>query len=278
MRSNAALAACVGVPGTKHNARMEEIISRLNEIEKDENVTIFYACESGSRAWGFPSKDSDYDVRFLYLRSRNWYLSIDVEDKRDVVECPISDMLDISGWDLRKALKLFHKSNPPLLEWLNSSIIYQQKLKIVEKIKELVPEYYSPVACMHHYRHMAAGNYREYLKGEVVWVKKYFYVLRPLLAIRWIEQESGVVPMEFGALVERCVRSAELKAAIEELLERKRKGHELDREPRIPAISNFIESELVRLGNSVIESKPKPAIDKLDDLFRAALNEVHNKI
>jgi len=139
---------------------MEEIISRLNEIEKDENVTIFYACESGSRAWGFPSKDSDYDVRFLYLRSRDWYLSIDVEEKRDVVERPISDMLDINGWDLRKALKLFYKSNPPLLEWLNSSIIYQQKLTIVEKLKELVPEYYSPVACKHHYQHMAEGNYR----------------------------------------------------------------------------------------------------------------------
>lgn len=253
---------------------MEEILTRLGEIEKEENVTIFYACESGSRAWGFPSKDSDYDVRFLYLRSRDWYLSIDVEGKRDVIERPISHMLDISGWDLRKALKLLHKSNPPLLEWLNSPIIYQQKLTIVERIRELVPEYYSPVACLHHYRHMAEGNYREYLKGEIVWVKKYFYVLRPLLAINWIEKESNVVPMEFGALVERCVRSPELKEAIEKLLERKIKGHELDRGPRIPAISDFVERELERLANNVIESKPKPDSEKLDGLFRAALNEV----
>jgi predicted nucleotidyltransferase len=252
---------------------MEEILSRLGEIEKEEKVTIFYACESGSRAWGFPSKDSDYDVRFLYLRSRDWYLSIDVEEKRDVIERPISHMLDISGWDLRKALKLLHKSNPPLLEWLNSPIIYQQKLTVVERIRELVPEYYSPVACLHHYRHMAEGNYREYLKGEIVWVKKYFYVLRPLLAINWIERESTVVPMEFGALVERCVRSPELKDAIEKLLERKRKGHELDRGPRIRAISDFVERELERLANNVIESKPKPDTEKLDRLFRAALNE-----
>lgn len=222
---------------------------------------------------GFPSKDSDYDVRFLYLRSRDWYLSIDVEEKRDVIERPISHMLDISGWDLKKALKLLHKSNPPLLEWLNSPIIYQQKLTVVERIRELVPEYYSQVACLHHYRHMAEGNYREYLKGEIVWVKKYFYVLRPLLAINWIEMESSVVPMEFGALVERCVRSPELKEAIEKLLERKRKGHELDRGPRIPAISDFVERELERLANNVIESKPKPDTEKLDRLFRAALNE-----
>lgn len=120
---------------------------------------------------------------------------------------------------------------------------------------------------------MAEGNYREYLKGEIVWVKKYFYVLRPLLAINWIEKESSVVPMEFGALVERCVRSPELKDAIEKLLERKRKGYELDRGPRIPAISDFVERELERLANNVIESKPKPDTEKLDRLFRAALNE-----
>jgi hypothetical protein len=93
---------------------LEEILRRLSEIEKEEDVTVFYACESGSRAWGFPSEDSDYDVRFLYLRQSNWYLSIDVEEKRDVIERPINDLLDISGWDLRKALKLLLKSNPPL--------------------------------------------------------------------------------------------------------------------------------------------------------------------
>ncbi|HEX7295435.1 MAG TPA: nucleotidyltransferase domain-containing protein, partial [Pyrinomonadaceae bacterium] len=212
---------------------------------------MFYACESGSRAWGFPSEDSDYDVRFLYLRSRDWYLSIDLEEKRDVIERPISNMLDITGWDLRKALKLLRKSNPPLLEWLNSPIVYQQRFTIAERIRQLVPEFYSPMACWHHYLHMAEGNCREYLKGEIVWVKKYFYVLRPLLAINWIETESDVVPMEFGALVERCVKSAELKEAIETLLERKRRGQELDREPRIPAISNFIDSELERLKTNL---------------------------
>lgn len=254
---------------------MDEIQSQLLQIEKEENVHIFYACESGSRAWGFPSEDSDYDVRFLYLRQREWYLSIDVEDKRDTIECPINDKLDVSGWDLRKALQLLRKSNPPLLEWLNSPIIYRQKFTITDKIREIVPQYYSPVACLYHYLHMAQGNYREYLKGEVVWVKKYFYVLRPLLAISWIEKESDVVPMEFGVLVERCVESPELKQSIERLLERKKKGHELDREPRIEVISDFVESELERLETKMLkESKPKPDNEKLNEVFRAALNEV----
>ncbi|HYX71998.1 MAG TPA: nucleotidyltransferase domain-containing protein [Nitrososphaera sp.] len=258
----------------KYDVLMEEILARLHEIENEENVTIYYACESGSRAWGFPSEDSDYDVRFLYLRPRDWYLSIDVEEKRDVIERPISNILDISGWDLRKALKLLRKSNPPLLEWLNSPIVYQQKSTITEKIRELVPQYYSPVACLHHYLHMAQGNYREYLKGEIVWVKKYFYVLRPLLAINWIEKESDVVPMEFGVLVERCVKTPELKEAIENLLERKKRGHELDREPKIKIISDFVESELERLETKVMGSAPKPNTEILNELFRMALNEI----
>ena len=104
-----------------------EVARRLRQIEAEEGVRIFYACESGSRAWGFPSKDSDYDVRFLYAHPRPWYLSIDVERKRDVIERPITDEIDLGGWDLRKALQLFRKSNPPLLEWLQAPIIYRSK-------------------------------------------------------------------------------------------------------------------------------------------------------
>ena len=119
---------------------MKEIIrDKLLEIQGEENVHIFYACESGSRAWGFPSANSDYDVRFLYVRERDWYLSIDVETKRDVIECPINDELDVSGWDLRKALSLLRKSNPPLLEWLSSPIIYMIDEEITERFKALMP-------------------------------------------------------------------------------------------------------------------------------------------
>jgi predicted nucleotidyltransferase len=259
----------------KYDVPMEEILRRLSQIEEEEQAHIFYACESGSRAWGFPSADSDYDVRFIYLRSKNWYLSIDVEDKRDVIERPINDELDISGWDLRKALKLLRKSNPPLLEWLTSPIVYREKHTITNRFRRLVPEFYSPIACAHHYLHMAQGNYREYLKGDEVRVKKYFYVLRPLLAIRWIEQESDVMPMEFGTLVEKSVDSPELRRAIEELLERKKAGQELDTGPRIEVISEFIERELRRLEAELkVGERAKPASEKLDEFFRSALEEI----
>ncbi|MBA3805434.1 MAG: nucleotidyltransferase domain-containing protein [Acidobacteria bacterium] len=253
----------------------ERIKTSLLEIERDEGVRIFYACESGSRAWGFPSADSDYDVRFLYVRARDWYLSVDVEKKRDVIERPITDELDVSGWDIRKALMLLKKSNPPLLEWLGSPIIYREKFGIADRLRKLLPEYYSPKACLHHYLHMAQGNYREYLKGETVRVKKYFYVLRPILAIKWIEEYDEVVPTEFGVLVERIVKDGELKAIITDLIERKKSGGELDRGPVIPQISEFIRVELERLEKNSGEFRaPRTTTEKLNEVFRASLSEV----
>jgi predicted nucleotidyltransferase len=152
----------------------QDILTELERIEHEENVRILYACESGSRAWGFPSKDSDYDVRFLYARPVDWYLSI--LEKRDVIERPISGMLDINGWDLRKALNLFRKSNPPLLEWLQSPIVYRENRAIAEQIRRISPFTFSQKSCMYHYLHMAKRNYREYLQGERAKIKKYEFL------------------------------------------------------------------------------------------------------
>jgi predicted nucleotidyltransferase len=251
----------------------QKILSLLSEIAKEENVYIFYACESGSRAWGFPSTDSDYDVRFLYLRPFSWYLTI--EEGRDVIERPINDLIDLSGWDFKKALKLFRKSNPPLLEWLRSGIIYVEKSSLAEKLRALIPEFYSPVACLYHYLHMAQGNFRDYLRGDRVWTKKYFYIIRPILACLWIEREQGPVPMEFETLVERIVESNELRKEINELLKRKREGEELSWGPPIPIINEFIEGEIFRLVNKKFEKrKIRPGREKLNALFQAALVEI----
>lgn len=218
----------------------ERIRARLRQIEAEENARVLYACESGSRAWGFPSLDSDYDVRFLYLRPKEWYLSIDLERRRGVIERCIDDCLDISGWDLRKALGLFRKSNPPLLEWLGSPIVYLEEFTIASRMRTLAPAYYSPMASTYHYLSMARGNYRDLLKGPQVSVKKYFYALRPILAVNWIERGLGVVPMEFEVLVGRLVDSAELREQIEKLVAAKREGKEMDRGPLITPMSAFI--------------------------------------
>jgi uncharacterized protein len=252
-----------------------KIVAAIDAVERDDDVVVLLCVESGSRAWGFPSLDSDYDVRFVFAHRPNWYVSIDLEHRRDVIERPIDDMLDVSGWDIRKALRLFRKSNPPLLEWLQCPIRYRERSSFAERLRSLLPDFYSPRASFHHYAHMAHGNFREYLQGETVWRKKYFYVLRPLLAMLWIESGGGPVPIEFQRLVDATVSDTELRGAIDGLLEAKRRGAELDRGPSIPALSRFIESELTRLTQEQPErTQVSPSVDKLDELFRSVLREV----
>ena len=252
-----------------------EILANLDAVEEAESVVILLAVESGSRAWGFPSVDSDFDVRFVYVHPRDWYLSIDLESRPDVIERPIRDDIDLSGWDIRKALKLFRKSNPPLLEWLQCSIIYRERYSFATRLRALLPAFYSSRSSFFHYLHMARGNFREYLRGENVWRKKYFYVLRPLLALRWIEQGHGPVPIEFNRLVETTITVPEIRIAIEDLIAAKMTGAELDYGPKIPALSQFIELEIERLENTVEEkSELTSDIEDLNQFFRATLDEV----
>lgn len=253
----------------------DQILQRLQQLEVDENVVILYACESGSRAWGFPSADSDYDCRFIYTHTAEWYLTI--QDKRDVIETPLVDNFDIKGWDIRKALGLFRRSNPPLLEWLGSPIVYWEKGGFANQLRELSKEYYAPAACMYHYLHMAQGNANDYLRGEQVRLKKYFYVLRPILAMNWIERGYGVAPTAFANLVERVVDDPNLKSAIDRLIELKQTGSEADHGAHISAFDDFIEAELKRLASQkqAYQNNPAP-IELLDDLFRNTLRAAWN--
>ncbi|MCD1261445.1 nucleotidyltransferase domain-containing protein [Paenibacillus athensensis] len=251
------------------------ILEQLAFIEREEGVRIVYACESGSRAWGFPSQNSDYDVRFVYVRPVSWYLS--VAAKRDVIERPISGMLDINGWDLRKALALFRKSNPPLLEWLQSPLLYLERYTVAQRIRELAPQAFSPRSCFYHYLHMAQGNFRDYLQGEQVRIKKYFYVLRPLLACRWIERYSTMPPIDFDELFAPLVSAdSELFAAVQQLLARKRAGEELDVEAKVQPIHAFVEHELEKYRRlaAKLDGGEGVADEQMDALFREALAEV----
>ncbi|WP_373228777.1 nucleotidyltransferase domain-containing protein [Cohnella sp.] len=250
------------------------ILNELNNIEHEEAVQILYACESGSRAWGFPSQDSDYDVRFIYIRKPEWYLTI--YEKRDVIERPISDLLDINGWDLRKALNLFRKSNPPLLEWLHSPLGYLEKHTAIEQIRSVSPLTFSPKSCMYHYLNMAKGNYRMYLQGERVRIKKYFYVLRPVLACEWIEKYETMPPVEFEVLVNEFIPDgSELKQIVECLLARKKSGEELDYEPKLNPINEYLEEKLAYYEQSATSMKGQNhQLDRqLDLLFRSTLQE-----
>jgi predicted nucleotidyltransferase len=163
---------------------MTELIQQeITNIEQKNQVQVLYACESGSRAWGFASPDSDYDVRFIYMQPRENYLSI--RERKDVIELPINQDLDINGWDIRKALQLFLKSNGPLYEWLQSPIVYKEETGFAEELRRLMPDYFSLRAGCHHYYSMARNSFENDLQSDLVKLKKYFYSLRPALACMW---------------------------------------------------------------------------------------------
>ena len=226
------------------SAMRARVCAQLRDIEQRYNVRVLYACESGSRGWGFASPDSDYDVRFLYVHPLEWYLRVDAP--RDVIELPIDDELDVCGWEWRKALGLLKGANPTLIEWLDSPVVYRQDDATVKALKKLIPHWFSPVRARWHYYSMARKNFRGYLQGEHVRLKKYFYVLRPLLAVRWVEAGKGVPPMRFDQLLAGSELETGLREEINALLERKQRAGEAEYGPRRPLLHAFIQSELLR--------------------------------
>ncbi|MGV3599992.1 MAG: DNA polymerase beta superfamily protein [Dyadobacter fermentans] len=253
-----------------------EIQQELSRLETQHDIKILYAVESGSRAWGFASVNSDWDVRYIYVHRPEWYLQID--DKKDNQEEILPNDIDLAGWELRKALRLFRKSNPPMLEWLDSPIVYQEQFSTATKLRELKQQYFSPRSCLHHYLSMAEGNYKDYLLKDMVRVKKYFYVLRPILACDWIRTTNTMAPTEFMTLLDSQVNDDRLRSEIDSLLIRKSSGEELSEEPRIPRLHDFL-TERIAFFKEYVKDLPSPTLPdtaSLNSLFRETLAEVWN--
>lgn len=228
---------------------MKNLITKtLDQIEAQENVRILHCVESGSRAWGFSSADSDYDVRFIYVRPKEFYLRLD--QTRDVIELQ-NETLDISGWDVQKALVLLHGSNPAFFEWNASPIVY----RTTDEWQSLLPifdKYFSVKSGIYHYLSMAKRHNLEYLKGENVKPKKYFYVLRAILACKHILQKATPPPIEFGVLADEYL-DASVKPDVEKLLYLKTCSPEIRECPKNERLNDYI-------------------IKNIDDLEQAAKN------
>jgi uncharacterized protein len=243
------------------------IRTQLQRLEIEEQIIILYACESGSRAWGFPSPDSDYDVRFIYLRPLEWYLSIDI--RPDTIDLPVNSLLDINGWDLRKALKLFKGSNSVIYEWLQSPILYQNNGAFNQELLNLSSNYYNPRAGIHHYLNTTKNCYKEYLQSDVVKLKKYFYALRPILAARWILKYQTFPPMVFAELLKLVEDQLDLINEIDKLLMIKAIANESKMVPVNLTINHFIATEIEKCDQDVkfiSRNHADPLI--LDQLFR----------
>ena len=247
----------------------EKIQEQLRRIEEAENIKILFAVESGSRAWGFASPDSDYDVRFINIRRLEDYLRLNTI--RDVIELPIDDALDINGWDLQKTLRLLHKSNPTLFEWFSSPIVYQET-EFADKFRDLMMHYFSSKKTMYHYVSMAEGNYREYLKGDLIRAKKYFYVLRPVLACQWILDWGTPPPMLFSELL-KAELPVELIDVVNQLLELKMNSPEVKLIKRISEINEYLDESIPRIKRAVrlLEDSLTPDWNELNQLFLQSL-------
>ena len=245
------------------------IPDKLREIEAREGVRILHCVESGSRAWGFESPDSDYDVRFVYVRRPEHYLRLD--NPRDVIEWQLDETLDINGWDLQKALRLLHGSNPTLFEWDRSDIVYRSSPEWAG-ISAAMERFFRPKAGLYHYLHTARGTLRSHFNGERVKLKKYFYVLRPILACRWILACRTPPPMRFEALAEACLDRA-LGLVVSGLLRRKRETPELGMGPRIAALDGYLFDSIEALERIVqaLPHEEKGTWEELNGLFLEAL-------
>ncbi len=245
---------------------MEKLIkTKLKEIEEKEKIKILHCVESGSRAWGFASPDSDYDVRFIYARPKDYYLRLD--KIRDVIECQLDDTFDINGWDISKALSLLHKSNPTLFEWNSSPIVYKTTDEW-KKVSDVINDYFVTKSGLYHYLSTAKSNYRESLKGETVRLKKYFYVLRPLLACKWILAHGTPPPMLFSELMESYLDES-VKSDVMQLLELKINNPEIGEWKRFDRVNEYIErgiSEIEEKINSLPSTQVK-GWDELNNLF-----------
>lgn len=232
---------------------MQEIILEgLKRIEQEFDVKVIFAAEAGSRAWGFESPDSDYDVRFVYVRPVDTYLSvfnhrnvIDAQDLHSLASSIASPfdhkLLDFSGWDISKALHLAYKSNPQLLEWINGPITYVEDkdgvlAKAANELWQMQPTY-------EHYRAMAKSNYREYLQTSMVKYKKYLYVIRPLLAARYVVEQQKIPPVSFAELRREVRVPTAVHEAIDRLLELKMATNETDLLPRVQVLNDWIANE-----------------------------------
>lgn len=246
------------------------IQSQLSDVERDYDVRFLFAIESGSRAWGFPSPDSDFDVRFVYAHTPDWYLKI--TPGRDVIELPLVDDWDTNGWDIQKAIGLLLKPNPVLLEWLSSPIRYRWDDAACQKLSTFADKHVQPRACLTHYFHLAKNNWDRNIAGETsVNLKKYFYVLRPVLAMRWVRMNPDLLPpMNFQNLVHGTDIPRKLQTHIAELLELKAKASEIGNGDRIPNIDELILKELDWAQDNLPNKKPmdKTTREEADQMFR----------
>lgn len=252
-----------------------QIINELRNVEKELNINILYAVESGSRAWGFSSTNSDWDVRFIYTHNIDWYLSLD--NKKNSYEKILDNDIDLSGWELKKTLRLFRKSNPSLMEWLNSSDIYIEKYSTIQVMRDIYYDFFNPKVIMFHYLHQCLGIYKDYLTNENVILKKYFYALRSIISCLWVKEYSTMPPIKFTELLDSGIVKSDIKEFILPLLEQKQLGLELGEDLQSKELNIFLKNNMDSLYKylDTYNYNLTPDTSKLELILKDTIKEVY---
>ena len=249
----------------------QRITEQLQSIAQERNIRILLACETGSRAWGFPSPDSDYDVRIIYAHERDWYISLN--EQKDSIELMLDNgELDITGWELRKSLRLLWKSNAALLERLQSPIAYVKDDVFLEGIAPIAQRCYSPIATMHHYLSMARKCLEDLNGNEAYMLKLMFYGLRASTACLWILEHSTPPPIEFKKMLHGLQLDQIFVDHVEHLIKLKSGKNESYVHPKEPMVEAFMEKTLER-AETQVNSLPssKADINDLNDFLRSTI-------
>jgi len=249
----------------------EEIIEHIGQLEKEQGITILLAAESGSRAWGCPSPDSDYDVRIIYKRSKSEYLEID--DKPDTINYFHGELLDINGWDIKKTLKLIRKSNATPFEWAQSPIKYKEIDNFSTTILKLSREYFQPRHTVNHYKGIAKNSYLSNdLSGEIK-LKKLFYVLRPLMAAKWVIKKNEIPPMDIPNLIS-IIENKNIVNHINDLLEIKSTANEDYVHKMDNIIIDFIDIEFNYVSSIQLQDcNNVPSSEQLNKKFKQIIED-----
>ncbi|MEP1487903.1 MAG: nucleotidyltransferase domain-containing protein [Algibacter sp.] len=233
-----------------------KILEKLSEIEKEKNIEILFAVESGSRAWGFESPDSDYDIRFVYRHKKEWYLNL--WEQKDTIEFMTEDDLDGSGWEFRKALKLLAKSNASFLGWLFSPIVYRTNEAFLNDIKTLAENNFNPVSGFYHYHSMSKG-FEETLNTDKMTLKSFFYAIRTALCANWIYKKESIPPVLFKELY--SIIDKKYHTVLNDLIHLKSTHIEKSTEPISDDLIKFVKeivAENNRIKNDLINKKSNP--------------------
>lgn len=230
------------IPDSMDPDVVRAVDARLDRVEEEHGVGVVWAIESGSRAWGFPSPDSDYDCRFLYVRRVEDYLAL--RPHRDVIETPLDKVFDVNGWDVRKAFGLMVRGNATVGEWLRSPIVYRGDAVLRDELTALADDVVDRHALARHYLHVARNNLA--LLASTGVAKKFFYALRPAVTLRWmrVHQGSALPPMDLPTLVAQASVPDDVRAAVDELIGHKSRTRELGSLVVPDLLLAFVEAEL----------------------------------